>query len=185
MRDNTWNTIETIEGTPSSYSDASRTREAWLLYNTAIHWLACRDDLLKDVILAFDLMERKLFEISLPDDFDHEHKHCDLWVFGKLISLWAMNYNNYTIEIWVMKEYKVHSSWTKTLVLSVDGISTVYVSPICSTKRGDIIGTVGNGVMVKFDNKGQLLEHCSCRKNGYLSLVVMYTESLLSFPSDN
>jgi hypothetical protein len=130
-------------------------------------------------------MERKLIEISLPDDFDHEPKRCDLWVFEEFISLWAFNYNNYTFEIWVMKEHKVHSSWTKTLVLSVDGISATYFSPICSTKHGDIIGTVGSGVMVKYDNKGQLLEHCSYRKNGCRSLVVMYTESLLSFPSDN
>jgi len=55
-----------------------------------------------NVILAFDLMERKLFEISLPDDFDHEHTYCELWVFEEFISLWATNCPNYTLEIWVM-----------------------------------------------------------------------------------
>jgi len=91
---------------------------------------------------------------------------------------------NVTIEIWVMKEYKVHSSWTKTLVLSLDGIYIQYDPPICSTKCGHIIGTNGTG-LVKYDGNGQLLQNRSYYNDPCGPLVAMYTESLLSLPGNS
>ncbi|AES87257.1 galactose oxidase [Medicago truncatula] len=88
-----------------------------------------------------------------------------------------------TLEIWVMKEYKVHSSWNKTLVLSVDAIPDHYFHPIHSTKNGDIIGRTLNSRLVKYNDKGQLLRHRTFFNSP--SEVVMYTESLLSLPGDN
>ncbi|MCI78144.1 F-box protein, partial [Trifolium medium] len=35
----------------------------------AIHWSAIRHDLSMHVIVAFDLMERRLSDIPFPDDF--------------------------------------------------------------------------------------------------------------------
>jgi hypothetical protein len=138
-----------------------------------------------NVIVAFDLMERKLFEMPLPNDVDHRALvHSGLWVFGEFLSIWAMDYDNDndndTVEIWVMKEYKVHSSWTKTLVLSVDAIPDHYFQPIHSTKIGDIIGRNRGTRLVKYNDKGQLLRHRSFCNSP--SEVVMYTESLLSLP---
>jgi len=54
-----------------------------------------------------------------------------------------MNYGNSKVDIWVMKEHKVHSSWTKNLVLPIDVIPSRRFSPICFTKSGDIVGTDG------------------------------------------
>jgi len=96
-----------------------------------------------------------------------------------------MDYANDTIEIWVMKEYNVHSSWTKTLVLSIDDISTKQFSPICSTKRGDIIGTEDGWRLVKYNDKGQLIECHSYSDSTHRTEVALYTESLLSLPGDN
>jgi len=48
-----------------------------------------------------------------------------------------MDFVNSRAEIWVMNEYKVHSSWTKTLVLPVYGQPSTYFFPICSTKNGE------------------------------------------------
>ncbi|AES91736.1 hypothetical protein MtrunA17_Chr4g0066411 [Medicago truncatula] len=123
--------------------------------------------------------------MAFPDDRNRgpSPKHCCLWVFREFLSVWAME--RATVEIWVMKEYKVHSSWTKTLVLSISGIP--YFSPICCTKSGHIIGTDGYNRLMKYDDKGRLFErHTHFKdKNYHRSRVAMYTESLLSLPIDN
>ncbi|XP_003609541.3 F-box/kelch-repeat protein At3g23880 [Medicago truncatula] len=165
LRDNRWNEIEVTNFPYINFSDYSMVGS---LFNGAIHWLAFHLDLSMNVIVAFDLIERKLLDISLPDDlfwrglpgdFEHEPTDCDLWVFGELLSVWTRQ--NDIVEIWVMKEYKVHSSWTKTLVFSIDVIPTHYFAPICCTKIGDIIGTDGEVGLVKYDEKGQFLEYTS------------------------
>ncbi|MCH80043.1 F-box family protein [Trifolium medium] len=127
----------------------------------AIHWLAFRHDLSMDVIVVFDLMERKLLEMPLPNALRRYTLYYDLWVFGEFLSLWVKNCDNnpLTVEIWVMNEYTVHSSWTKTLVLPIDFIPTEYFLPLHSTKSGDIIGTNDARGLVKYNDKGQLLEH--------------------------
>ncbi|KAK2411907.1 F-box/kelch-repeat protein [Trifolium repens] len=180
LRDNVW---KEIEGTNLPYMNASDDPRTGSLFNGAIHWLAFREDLSVNLIVAFDLMERKLLEMSLPDDFDHEPTFCDLWVFGDFLSLWAMGDD--IVEIWVMKEYRVHSSWTKTLVLvlPIDGIPTSYFSPLGCTKSGQIVGTNGDNGLVKYDDKGQLLEHHSYCNDRSGSQLIMYTESLLSPPN--
>jgi F-box interacting protein len=188
LRASTWNEIECtglVKYTHFPFMNAYDDPKVGTLFNGAIHWFAFLHDLSLDVIIAFDLMEKKLLEMSLPDNFDHEPPEYDLWVFGEFLSLWAMDYDNDTVEIWVMKEYRVHSSWTKTHVLSIDGISTQYFTPICSTKSGDIIGTDGGNGLVKYDDEGQLLEHHTYCNDSRGSYVAMYTESLLSLPGDN
>ena len=58
-----------------------------------------------------------------------------------------------------MKQYKLHSSWTKTLVFLIDdAIPTWCFYPVCSTKSGDIVGIDGNLGLVKYNDKGQRLE---------------------------
>ncbi|KEH32155.1 F-box protein interaction domain protein [Medicago truncatula] len=110
-----------------------------------------------------------------------------LVVRGDIKSLWAVDWANERVEIWVMNEYKVHSSWTKTLVLPIDGIYTLSFYPICSTKNGDIVGTDGDIKLLKYNDRGQLLEHGSFWDGPlpFGSQVTVYTESLLSLPGDN
>ncbi|GAU47480.1 hypothetical protein TSUD_265520 [Trifolium subterraneum] len=175
IRDNRW---EEIEGTNFAYFGD----QEGLLFNGAIHWLAFRPDLERYVILAFDLMDRKLFEIPLPDYFHHESiMPYGLWVFGEFLGLWAKHYDS-TVETWVMKEYKLNSSWTKTFVLPRNSNPNLYLyfSPIFSTDNGDIIGTMRGTGLVKLNDKGQQLQHCSFSNS--LSDIVVYTKSLLSLP---
>jgi hypothetical protein len=132
-----------------------------------------------------------------------------LWVFGESLSLFAKDYVRRRVEIWVMKEYKVHSYWTLHLVLPIDDISTIFFSPICSTKSGDIISTDGQTGSLKYNDKKQLIEHytfCDGQlqirkyndneqliKHYYycdgslpiISKVTVYTESLLSLSGVN
>jgi F-box interacting protein len=182
LRDNTW---KEIEGTQFPYINYHLEPRVGSVFNGAIYWLASHENLLIDVILAFDLTKRELLEMPFPDGFNPDFEDCDFWVFGESLSLWAMDYDNDNFEIWVMKEYKVHSSWTKTLVFSIDDISTRYFYPICSTKSGDIVGKDVDTVLQKYNNKGQLLEHESYCEGPLKSQVVIYTESLFSLPGDN
>jgi F-box interacting protein len=181
IRDNRW---KVIEGTHFPYFGD---REGLLLHR-AIHWLTFRVDQAIYVIVAFDLMERKLFEIPLPDHFNQEENFNQeeqpiafgLWIFGEFLSLWFADYDNHLVEIWVMKEYKLHSSWTKTLVIRVDhGIP--FDKPVYRTKSGDIIGK-DRDRLVKYNDKGQLVEYLYIDQ--YASQLAMYTESLFSLPGE-
>ncbi|XP_045786407.1 F-box/kelch-repeat protein At3g23880-like [Trifolium pratense] len=185
LRANTWKEIE--GNFPYINGSDENPKKIGSFFNGAIHWYAFRHDLRYDVIIAFDLMEEKLLEMRLPDDVDYESKNCDLWVFGEYLSLWVMDFDTYAIEIWVMKEYKVHSSWTKTLVLAIDGsgIHFHYFSLICSTKSGDIIGSDNGKRLVKYNDRGELLEYLPYSYSHVGYQTVMYTESLLSLPGDN
>ncbi|XP_050870498.1 F-box/kelch-repeat protein At3g06240-like [Lathyrus oleraceus] len=186
LRSNTWKEIECpglVNYTHYVSMNALEDRRVGLLFKEAIHWLTFRHDSSMDVIVAFHLVEQKLLEIYYPDEFYHEPIDCDLWVFREFFSLWAMEDD--TVEIWVMNDYTVHSSWTKTLVLSIAVISTQYFSPICCTRRGEIIGIDGGTGLVKYDEKGHFIEHRSYCNHPCKTQVAMYTESLLSLPCDD
>ncbi|XP_058732005.1 F-box/kelch-repeat protein At3g06240-like [Vicia villosa] len=131
-----------------------------------------------------------LFEIPLPNDVEHKFDHCELWIFGEFLSLWTLDCENKRIEIWVMKEYKDHSSWSKTIVLSMHILPPHKFSPICSTKNGDIIGTDGENILFRYNDKGEPIEGSSysCFPDSAVSsgsLSIVYTESLLSLPGDD
>ncbi|XP_045805711.1 F-box/kelch-repeat protein At3g06240-like [Trifolium pratense] len=185
IRANTWKQIDPgtyIHHTNTIFDDDPR---VGLFFNGAIHWFAHFLDLKKKVIVAFDLMERKLLDMHFPDQFISELDYCGLWVFQEFLSLWSMNYSNDTVQIWVMKEYKLHSSWTKTHVLPSDTSSTLYFFPLHCTKRGDIVGVDDNTILMKYNDDGQLLEHRSYDNDPCGYHVTMYTESLLSLPEDD
>jgi F-box interacting protein len=190
LKDNMW---REIEGSRFPY-----TQSTWIddlprvgsLFNGNIHWLAENIESWDNVILAFDITERKLVEMPYPDGIECEierDEDCDLCVFGEFLSLWAIDYHNSRVEIWVMREYKVHSSWTKILFLPINDISIEYVSLICSTKSGNIV-VADDTELAMYNNKGQLLEYKSyhegpVKQSG--NQVTAYTESLLSLPSNN
>ncbi|XP_057428243.1 F-box/kelch-repeat protein At3g23880-like [Lotus japonicus] len=154
---------------------------AGLLFNEAIHWKAWNWNWVagsvKYFIIAFDLMEKRLLEIPQPHGLlPHDFGSFTLWVHGRFFSLSVLLGD--TIEIWVMKKYKIQSSWTKTLVLSS---KTLF--PLCSTKGGDIVMFSGTN-LTKYSDEGvpgEQLEYCD--HFGFLnSSVPLYTESMLSLP---
>ncbi|XP_058739953.1 F-box/kelch-repeat protein At3g06240-like [Vicia villosa] len=180
LRANQWKQIQS-----ASHFPYWTIANAWLLLNEVIHWFCYNYETSRYAIIAFDFKETRMSEIALPDEFIFSVRNSfsinfDLSELGGLIS--AYNVENYRIEIWVMQEYKVHSSWTKTLNFSFH--PALDFSPLCFTNCGDIVGTVRGGGLVKFNDKGQLLERHSysnfCFKR---SQMVVYRESLLSLPS--
>ncbi|KAL5065016.1 hypothetical protein RYX36_026753, partial [Vicia faba] len=181
LKANAW---EEVEGPHFSYTFDDEPKGG-SLYKGAIHWLAYCDDLGSDVIVAFDLMERKLSYMHLPRHSNGEQ--CSgLWVYGEFLSVYAKNNSNVTVEIWVMKEYKVNSSWTKTIVLPVDLVVCPNEDfyPLCCTKNGDIFGTDEDDGLVKYDKNGRFLEQHSYSNYNLRCDVTMYIDSLLSLPGD-
>ncbi|KAK7257006.1 hypothetical protein RIF29_30665 [Crotalaria pallida] len=179
LRANTWNKLEC---TDLYYDNATYTPKTGILLNGIIHWLAYTLDVEVDVILAFNLTERSFSKVPLPAHF-RDLEFCDLCILGGRLGLSVRD--NETTDIWVMEEYKVQSSWTQLIVVSMDNISTRCFSPICSTKSGDIVGLHGGTRLVKCNANGQLLEHHSyCDDRRYYE-AAMYTETLLSLPVDH
>ncbi|KAK7363690.1 hypothetical protein VNO77_05841 [Canavalia gladiata] len=182
LRANKW---EQIEESYFSYVNASVNFRIGALLNVAIHWLVFLHDVSMTVIVAFDLTERSFSEIPLPDDLDFIFELCDLRILGGFLSLYVVGLHNEPTEIWVMQEYKVQSSWTKTIVVSTNDIPIQYFSPLCSTKCGDIVGRDGRTGLVKCDDKGQIKEHRSYCHVPHGFQAAVYTESLLSLPAAN
>jgi F-box interacting protein len=193
LRANTWNQIEsTHDHYTSPHRKVPQKDGVGLLFNGAIHWFASRkeNDLEKHVIVSFDLKERTLSDIHFPLDFDPTLDDCRLWVCRGFLSLWSIERSDisrrYRVVIWVMKEYKLHSSWTKTITLPIVGFLDHCFLPLCSTKSGHTVRTdyFGTG-LDKYDDRGQELEYHSHRNRDHLDplgyKVAVYTESLISF----
>uniref|UniRef100_A0A0R0ISF1 F-box domain-containing protein n=2 Tax=Glycine max TaxID=3847 RepID=A0A0R0ISF1_SOYBN len=128
------------------------------LLNETLHWLVFSKDKWVDVIIAFDLIKRSLSEIAL---FDHltkkKYEMFSLRVIGGCLSVSCSDQDWAMTEIWIMKEYKVQSSWTKSFVIPTYGFS-----PICITKDGGILGSNMRERLEKHNDKGELLEHLAC-----------------------
>nr|KYP69876.1 F-box/kelch-repeat protein At3g06240 family [Cajanus cajan] len=179
LRDNAWGDIEASH---LSYLDSFESTKGGSILNGAIHWLGFRHGMSMFAVVAFDLTKRSFSEIPLSDDFQGHFECCDLGKLRELLSLYCIVGWNQSVEIWVMNEYKVQSSWTKAIVVSINDIPTGCFSLICSTKDGDMVGTNGRCRLAKYNDKGQLLEHRSYCNGPCRSQVSVYTESLFSLP---
>jgi F-box interacting protein len=86
LTDNTW---KENEDTHFPYIGAYSYPSAGLLFNGAIHWFVTHRGSCMQVIVAFDLMERKLLEITIPYAFVGNHIASDigLWVFGEFLTM--------------------------------------------------------------------------------------------------
>ncbi|XP_057453096.1 F-box/kelch-repeat protein At3g06240-like [Lotus japonicus] len=190
LRANIWKYTESVD-LPSSLASTKGAdlptfttvpdHSVGLLFNEAIHWVAQNfvAGRVTHFIIAFDLMEKRLLEIPQPqpvDLFPQGFGFYILWVHGRFFSLTA--FQGDTIEIWVMKKYKVQSSWTKTFVLSSKPLF-----PLCSTKGGDLVIECGENLTKYSDEglQGDQLENFN--QFGLVdSSVPLYTESMLSLP---
>ena len=190
VKTNSWRNVE-VEGLSYTYTnlrdyDVDSPRIGSFL-NGSIHWLALRMDGQRAhgaAIVAFDLKEKGLQEVPMPDGFNDED--CDLGVFGGCLGLIDMNHPE-QVGIYVMTEYGVKSSWVNSITVSLAGIPSHYVTPICLSKVGEVVGINFAVGLVKFSDKGELIEHreyCHDRMD-FVATASVYTESLLSLPSNH
>ncbi|RDX70087.1 F-box/kelch-repeat protein, partial [Mucuna pruriens] len=157
--------------------------KAGSLFNGTLNWLVLSKDYVGPLIIAFDLIQRSFSEIPLLDHLTMgKYLYC-LRAIGGCLGVCCSVQDCDTAEIRVMKEYKVQSSWIKTVVLPTSGFSL-----ICITKDGGIFGSNSSrsGGLEKLNDKGELLEdHCYGGDEGLYCANLqsaMYRESLLSSP---
>ncbi|KAF7813727.1 F-box/kelch-repeat protein [Senna tora] len=177
FKSNSW---KKLEGTNFPYINIVDEPLAGSFLNGAIHWLAYRHDTSVQLILGFDLTERKFMEIPLADEFDCILSFCFLATLGECLSLCVVDD---TADIWLMKEYGVKSSWTKSVVVSLVDIPTDFFLPIASTQSGEIVGSDSFSELVKCNDKGEVLERRAYCYKGFEA--VTYTETLFSIACDN
>ncbi|MED6112417.1 hypothetical protein PIB30_061537 [Stylosanthes scabra] len=174
VRTNSWNKIECDRHPKSAIYDDDRA----LFYNGAIHWLAVKIVDFKHVIVAFDLAGKNLSMISLPTDILVYSRKRKLVVLGGCLGISYFNKDGKT-EIFIMKEYKVESSWTKLdIVLPCDYYD---INPVCFTNGGELVGTKSNK-LVKVSDDGASAESQTINWNH--SKMLVFTEILLSFSED-
>ncbi|XP_057453071.1 F-box/kelch-repeat protein At3g23880-like [Lotus japonicus] len=158
--------------------------------NGSLHWQVTRMDTGLDVVIAFDLVKNSLSDIPLSSELAAEWTE-KVYYLRELGGYLSMCYaggsrRRERAEIWVMKEYKVQSSWTKAFVTTVCDIPRRRFYPICFIEGGGVVGSNGHGRLLKFNAKGKLLEHLKYDReyeNGQ-KYFEMYRESLLFFPGE-
>ena len=156
----------------------SMNRCKWLpgLYvNGAIHWLGnlCGCD---DHILAFDLVERSLSEIPKPEPKRVFLSTCHLMELGGCLTFYYFVRHAMKHVIWVMKEYKVQSSWTLCEIVDP------HFNPVYLANGGDVIGLDASRGFSKYNLRGEKLEKSVGNVKG---INMVYTESLLPLPNDS
>ncbi|XP_072071398.1 F-box protein CPR1-like isoform X1 [Arachis hypogaea] len=149
-----------------------------LFFNGAFHWVPCELIDYRDAIVIFDLMEMTFSTLSAPEQLSCSHP--SLALLRGCLALYSRNADCCNTDIWVMKEYKVHSSWTLYQIPCKD------FWPLCLSSNMDIIGrgytSCAKTGYILYNVRGDLFKHFKylC----YREPIIVYTESLLPLPND-
>ncbi|XLR20628.1 F-box/kelch-repeat protein At3g23880-like [Arachis ipaensis] len=156
-----------------------------LFLHGAIHWLCYSSrDHIEDGILIFDLKERSFSTISMPTQLVGCYP-IYLITLGGCLALYSDD--KHKTEIWVMKEYKVPSSW----ILMYD-IPYGNNLPLCMSNGSDIIALNFTPRyckirFAKYNVSGELLNYSPLPLSEYYYFhrsFSVYTGSLFPFPCD-
>ncbi|XP_057436218.1 F-box/kelch-repeat protein At3g23880-like isoform X2 [Lotus japonicus] len=195
MKTNSW---FNQEGTYAQYVDMGCAHlKIGAFLNDTLHWLVTSYETKLHLIIAFDLVQRSFSEIPLPHVLarELENKHWyNLRVMGECLSLCYPGNMDSMAEIWMLKDYKVQSSWAKLFVFSTCNIPRNVIYPICFTKHGELFCSYGSGRLMIVDDKGwQLLDQSTKWPKPHMMFgeerecmlpCGLYRESLLSLTND-
>ncbi|MED6107046.1 hypothetical protein PIB30_010492 [Stylosanthes scabra] len=182
LRSNSWIHLDFALPTPLG---EVFTYSPGLFLNGAIHWVSCRVSPCSNDILVFDMKERTFSQISAPKQVLTGTRP-DLVLLGGCLALYF--HVEGKTNIWVMKEYKVQSSWTLYV------ISCYKFKPLYLSSNGDIIGLHlirqdGEQLIIflKYNVLGALLK---CYKFLHTNFDIdatndVYTETLLPLPTSD
>ncbi|QHO09538.1 F-box protein CPR30-like [Arachis ipaensis] len=155
-----------------------------LFFNGAIHWVPSILNDYRDAILIFDLKERTFSMISVPEQLEtRSWIYSGLALLGGCLALYNRNIGRVKTEIWVMKEYKVHSSWTLYQIPTFD------FRPLYLSSAMDLIGkryTPDKSEFYIYNLREERLQHFKYPSfpGAAFEADAVYTESLLPLPSD-
>ena len=146
--------------------------------NGALHWLAYRRTGDYDIycfILAFDLGDEVFREILLPEELSYTD--CYVSVYGNSIAF--SRRKSYSLNIWVMKEYGVASSWTKVFTVPDQRAGVFIPLPRGFRRNGEVVLIVDDeGKHVSMDLENQKMKDLMI-DSSVSSFIDSYVESLL------
>ncbi|XP_052116704.1 F-box/kelch-repeat protein At3g06240-like [Arachis duranensis] len=176
LRSNSWISLDAALPKSSSWDNW---KPKGLFCNGAIHWSTyeyCID------ILIFDLKERSFSTICGQHLFKPR-----VVLLGGCLAFYLYGENTAgenTTEVWVMKEYKVESSWT------VYEIPLELFKPLCLSANGDIIGRCypsdGEVGFYIYNVRGELLKHVQYlygEPSNHIRSIV-HVDCLMAVPSN-
>nr|KYP31772.1 F-box/kelch-repeat protein At3g06240 family [Cajanus cajan] len=108
-----------------------------LYFGNCLHWITSNWERNVDVILAYNLIESKFYELNIPTEVKLEDcTLCCLRIIRDcLVFCTVMRDENwdYMVDIWEMKEYGVDTSWTKFTSMQVSNEFAGFMLPACSS----------------------------------------------------
>ncbi|GAA0139669.1 hypothetical protein LIER_06005 [Lithospermum erythrorhizon] len=119
---------------------------------TALHWIGSPDD-----IIAFDVVTEKYTKFPKPNQIredESDYPHLDV-LGGELCYLCTIPVPNYCLDLWVMKEYGLQTSWIKLFSICYLPFCPYSLSPVqplvysmCGKK---VLLRIGNAVILWYD----------------------------------
>ncbi|XP_076922049.1 F-box/kelch-repeat protein At3g06240-like [Bidens hawaiensis] len=154
--------------------------------NGAIHWIvrhSPHDDGFnkREMILSFDIKDEIFMEIVLPNGGENEQS--EFWCLGDLKGCLYAVYggdNGVDMEMWVMKEYGIESSWSKVIKLDWIRFGCDYgMRPVFFTHEDDVVIDLDSWHLVRFNVKDNTIKRFKkCSTDWHLWVV--YYETLVS-----
>ncbi|XP_023909992.1 F-box/kelch-repeat protein At3g06240 [Quercus suber] len=158
--------------------------------NGALHWrvFTRADDFsFHHFVLVFDLGDEVFRKMQLPELPAYTRERMRLCspisTYGNSIAFFHQDYNSHCLNIWVMKQYGIVSSWTKALSLTMtsqDGfLSRDYIRrAVGFTRSGKIVWEMGAGHLVSQDLETKETKDLGIIGYKY-NFVGAYVESLI------
>ncbi|XP_059630080.1 F-box/kelch-repeat protein At3g06240-like [Cornus florida] len=173
---NNWRLIQGFHNSHTILNDAGT------FLNGALHWRASRGG--RDTILALDMAKEEFFEVPQPESRDRNISFHSLGASQGCLSLLCYGYG-LEVEIWLMKEYGVKSSWMKMSVVRGRDVGYCdYLVPICFTKNGEVIVVVDGMKLIKYNVHDKTMKNLKVRNDDWFEWVI-YMESLVSPYAEN
>jgi F-box interacting protein len=168
---------------------AARRQERQTFFNGALHWVTVRrlsDKELINFIMVLDLGDEVFHEIALPklSEEDDYLAQGSLSAYGNSLALFLEI--KHGLNIWVMKEYGVESSWTKVCTYAVPGFGYYAAPPrgLAFRRSGEVILEELKEQLISCDLESQKSKDLGITGYGY-TFADSYVESLVLLDKPN
>ncbi|KAF5741387.1 F-box protein [Tripterygium wilfordii] len=155
--------------------------------NGALHWIAERDaNGGSDIICSLNIDTKKISTIATPpDEFDRVDSEIVLGVLeGCLYICDSMSF--YNLEIWLLKNYGVESSWSREIVIAKTSLpkemQDCVLKPIMRFKNGEILIQNDCNYMILYDPRRGSFVNVSVGRVGHEFKAAAHVASFDAIP---
>ncbi|KAK1435364.1 hypothetical protein QVD17_01125 [Tagetes erecta] len=180
LKTGSWRTVQLTQ------ININKPDEIGSISNGALHWIVRHKSHnggfnKQETILSFDIKDEFFLEIILPTD-NERNEHSGFWSLGDIKGCLYAVYggDGVDMDVWVMKEYGVESSWSKVIKLEWCRLYCDYgTTPVCFTHEDEVVLDLDSWDLVKYNLKEDTIKRLKkCSTDWHFWVV--YTESLVS-----